>query len=188
MLTVYSISPMQQSDAQVLADSLYEYVLTICGMPNRNGGSSTSDTGIAVVYRDGYATAEAYMKSVEEEFKCSERQLLKLVLRIMRDMVGTELTVKDIEIKFSRHNYENIQTKSQVLTTLLNNPKVHPELAFTHSGLFLDPETAYLQSKAWWESNEQKEIEEMNSYVASLGDDDNEDTVQQDGQNDSVSE
>ena len=172
----YLSSPMQQSDAQVLADSLYEYVLTICGMPNRNGGSSTSDTGIATVYRDGWTTAESYMKSVEEEFKCSERQFLKLVLRIMRDMVGTELTVKDIEIKFSRHNYENIQTKSQVLTTLLNNPKVHPELAYTHCGLFLDPETAYLQSKAWWEENERKEAEEMDSYVKSLGDD-HEDTV-----------
>lgn len=168
---------MQQSDTQVLADSLYDYVLTICGMPNRNGGSSTSDTGIAVVYRDGYATAESYMKSVEEQFKFSEKRFLKMVLRIMRDLVGTNLTVKDIEIKFSRHNYENIQTKSQVLTTLLNNPKVHPELAYTHCGLFLDPETAYLQSKSWWEENERKEAEEMNQYVKSLGDDDDAESV-----------
>lgn len=168
---------MQQSDMQVLADSLYEYVLTICGMPNRNGGSSTSDTGIAVVFRDGYATAEAYMKSVEEQFKYSEKRFLKMVLRNMRDLVGTDLKVKDIEIKFSRHNYENIQTKSQVLTTLLNNPKVHPELAYTHCGLFLDPETAYLQSKAWWEENERKEAEEMNQYVRSLGDADETESV-----------
>jgi hypothetical protein len=33
---------------------------------------------------------------------------------------------------------------------------VHPQLAFVHSGLFLDPESAYLQSKAWWEENEKK--------------------------------
>ena len=44
--------------------------------------------------------------------------------------------------------------KSQVLTTLLNNPKIHPELAFTHCGLFLDPESAYLQSRQWWEEQE----------------------------------
>jgi hypothetical protein len=55
---------------------------------------------------------------------------------------------------------------------LLNNPKVHPQLAFVHSGLFLDPESAYLQSKEWWEANEQREEEEMQKYVKSLGDDD----------------
>ena len=110
------------------------------------------------------------MKSVEQEFKRSEKRFLKLILRILRDMVGTTLQVKDIDIKFSRRNYDNIQTKSQVLVSLLNNPKVHPELAFVHSGLFLDPESAYLQSKAWWEDQEQKEAAEMESYVKSLGD------------------
>ena len=74
-------------------------------------------------------------------------------------MVGTKLTLKDIEIKFSRRNYDNVQTKSQVLVTMLNNPKIHPELAFTHCGLFLDPESAYLQSKEWWEENERKALE-----------------------------
>jgi hypothetical protein len=70
---------------------------------------------------------------------------------------------------------------------MLNNPKIHPELAFTHCGLFLDPESAYLQSKKWWEEQEQKEAEEMEQYVKSLGDDD-EKSVQQDRQDDSLSE
>lgn len=153
----YLNGQMQQSDIQVQVDNLYEAVLTICGIPNRNGGSSTSDTGSAVIMRDGWESAEAQMKSVENEFKRSEKRFLKMILRIMRDMVGTGLTLKDIEIKFSRRNYDNIQTKSQVLATLLSNPKIHPELAFTHCGLFLDPESAYLQSKAWWEENERKQ-------------------------------
>jgi len=147
---------MQQSDIQVLSDNLYETVLTICGIPNRNGGSSTSDTGSAVYLRDGFGSAETHMQITENEFKCSEKRFLKMVLRIMRDMVGTTLTVRDIEIKFSRRNYDNLQTKSQVLVSMLNNPKIHPELAFTHCGMFLDPESAFLQSKAWWEENERK--------------------------------
>ena len=150
---------MQQSDTQVLADNLYEYVLTICGLPNRNGGSSTSDTGSAVIMRDGWESAEAQMKSVENEWKRSEKQFLKMVLRILKDMGDITLSIRDVEIKFSRRNYDNLQTKSQVLTTLLNNPKIHPELAFLHSGLFLDPEGAYLQSKQWWEENEKKEAQ-----------------------------
>lgn len=147
---------MQQADTQVLADNLYDTVLTICGIPNRNGGSSTSDTGSAVIMRDGWESAEAQMKSVELEFKRAEKRFLKMILSILRDMVGLDLALKNVEIKFSRRNYDNLQTKSQVLTTLLSNPKIHPELAFSHAGLFLDPESAYLQSKEWWESQEAK--------------------------------
>lgn len=150
---------MQQSDTQILVDNLYEAVLTICGIPNRNGGSSTSDTGSAVIMRDGWESAEAQMKSVEQEFKLAEKRFLKMTLRILRDLTGLELALKNVDIKFSRRNYDNLQTKSQVLTTLLSNPKLHPELAFTHSGLFLDPESAYLQSKEWWEANEKKALE-----------------------------
>lgn len=154
----YLSSALQQGDMQVMADSLYEYVLTICGMPNRNGGSG-GDNGVAVIYRDGFATAETHAKSVELQFKYAERRFLKMILCILRDTVDTGLAVKDVEIKFSRHNYENIQTKSQVLVSMLNNPKIHPELAFTHCGLFLDPESAYLQSKNWWEENAAAEPE-----------------------------
>lgn len=155
----YLSGQMQQSDIQVQVNNLYDAVLTICGIPNRNGGSSTSDTGSAVIMRDGWESAEAQMKSVENEFKRSEKQFLKVVLRILRDTVGTRLKLKDIEIKFSRRNYDNIQTKSQVLVSMLNNPKIHPELAFVHCGLFLDPESAYLQSKEWWENNEKRASE-----------------------------
>ena len=179
---------MQQNDTQVLVDDLYDAVLTICGIPNRNGGSSTSDTGSAVIMRDGWETAEAQMKSVEQEFKKSEKRFLKMVLRIMRDTVGTNLKVADIEIKFSRRNYDNLLSKVQALTTMLDNPKIHPELAFTHSGLFLDPESAYLQSKLYWEEQQKLEEQETEKYLKSLRDDNGEEPVQQDGQNDSVSE
>ena len=154
---------MQQGDTQVMVDDLYDAVLTICGIPNRNGGSSTSDTGSAVIMRDGWEMAEAQMKSVEDEFKKAEKRFLKMVLRILKDMVGLEIELKNVEIKFSRRNYDNLQTKSQVLTTLLSNPKIHPELAFQHCGLFLDPESAYLQSKEWWEANERKVSNEVQS-------------------------
>jgi len=142
----------------VLVDNIWDAVQSICGVPYLNGEGSTSDNGVAVALRNGWQTAEAQMKSVELEWNRSEKGCLKLVLRILKDMTGLEIALKNVEIKFSRRNYDNIQTKSQVLTTLLSNPKVHPELAFIHSGLFLDPESAYLQSKEWWEANEQKAL------------------------------
>ncbi len=172
---------MQQGDTQVLADNLYEYVLTITGMPNRNGGSSTSDTGVATIFRDGWENANAHASGYEEEFKLSEGTFLRLVLRILKDTVGTSLQPKDIIIKFSRRNYENIQTKSQVLTTMLANPRIHPRLAFVSCGMFVDPESAYLESKAWWEEQERKEQEEMEKYTQSLKDGEDSHAVPSDG-------
>src|SRR5574344_351723 len=121
---------------------MYQTVLTICGMPNRNGGSSTSDTGSAVIMRDGWSAAEARAKADELMFKESERQMLKIALAIVRSTVGTTLRLADTEIRFTRRNYENIQEKSQVLTTMLANDKIAPRLAFTHCGMFSDPEDA----------------------------------------------
>lgn len=166
----YLSSAMQQSDIQVLADNLYEYVLTITGMPNRNGGLSTSDTGAASALRDGWESANSRAAGMEQEFKRTEVNFIRIVLRILRDTVGMTLRPKDIIIKFSRRNYENIQTKSQVLTTMLANPKIHPRLAFVYCGMFVDPEAAYLESKEWWEEQERKEQAEMEQYVKSLND------------------
>ena len=165
---------MQQSDLQVLSDNMYDCVREICGLPNRDGGTGTSGNGIAVYLSDGFSKAESHMQSVENEFKLAEKRFLKMIIRILKDTVGTNLTVKSIEIKFSRRNYDNIQTKSQVLVSMLNNPKIHPELAFAHCGLFVDPSSAYLQSKEWWEANEQKELDEMAEYAKSLGEEDEE--------------
>lgn len=163
----YLSSNMSQADLQALKDDLYQSILTICGVPNRNGGSSTSDTGTAVIYRDGYATADARARATELMFKSSEKNFLKLILRILRDTVGTKLRLTDIEPHFTRRNYENITAKSQVLISMLNNPKIHPELAFAYSGMFVDPESAYLQSAAYydeqmakWEPTEVDEGEE----------------------------
>lgn len=153
----YLSGQMLQADIQVLVDNLYDAVLKICGLPNRDGGTGTSGNGVAVYLSDGFSTAESHMQSVENEFKRSEKNFLKLVLRILRDTVGTKLKLGDIAIKFSRRNYDNIQTKSQVLVSMLNNAKIHPELAFAHCGLFIDPSSAYLQSKAWWEEQEKKQ-------------------------------
>ena len=154
------LSPaMNQNDVQTLKDDIYQAILTICGVPNRNGGSSTSDTGTATIVRDGWSAAEGRAKTIETIFKESEKTFLKLVLRILRDTVGTKLRLTDVDTHFTRRNYENIASKAQVLSTMLNNGKIHPELAFQHCGMFADPESAYLQSRAWWEEQERKQEE-----------------------------
>lgn len=149
---------LNQQQTQTLVDHMYQTVLTICGMPNRNGnGSSTSDTGAASLLRDGWTLAEARAKDSETMFKQSEQEMLKVVLRICNDLSDINLSISDIDIKFTRRNYENIQTKAQVLCEMLNNEKIDPKLAFTHCGMFTDPEEAYTMSMKW--HKEQKKIE-----------------------------
>lgn len=147
---------LNQAQTQVSKDDLYNAVLTICGMPNRNGGSSTSDTGAAVLLRDGWSLAEARAKDSENIFKRSEKQMLKLVLRICRDLSDLKLNLSDISLKFTRRNYEAIQSKSQVLISMLQEPKIHPQLAFESSGLFIDSESAYSLSMKYYEEQQEK--------------------------------
>jgi len=152
----YLVSNLSQGETQTLVDHMYQTVLTICGMPNRNGGSSTSDTGSAVIMRDGWSAAEARAKDSELMFKKSERRFLKLVLNICKTLVGMDLKVHNIEIRFTRRNYENILQKAQVLDLMLKNNKIHPRLAFEHCGLFVDSDLAYTVSAEYAEEQEKK--------------------------------
>lgn len=138
---------LSQSETQTLINYMYQTVLNIVGMPNRNGGTSTSDTGLAVVYRDGWESAEARAKRDEIAFKRSERNFLKLVLKILRATTGTKVSLSDIDIKFTRRNYSDILTKSQVLITMLGCDKIDPVLAFIHCGMFSDPQEAAKMSE-----------------------------------------
>ncbi len=169
----YLTNTMNQGETQTLVDHMYQTVLTICGMPNRNGGSSTSDTGSAVIMRDGWSDAEARAKNSELMFKKSERRFLKLVLNICRTLVGMDLKVHNIEIRFTRRNYENILQKAQVLDLLLKNNKVHPRLAFEHCGLFVDSDLAYALSAEYMEEQEKKAQELMEQQNQMKGEDGN---------------
>lgn len=154
------VKELNQSQSQTFKDDIYSAVLTICGMPNRNGGTSTSDTGSAVLLRDGWSDAEARAKDSENVFKKSEKKMLKLVLRICRDLDDLGLFLKDIDMKFTRRNYENIQSKSQVLISMLQCDKIHPQLAFQHSGMFSDSESAYTMSKNYYEEQQEKQAKQ----------------------------
>lgn len=160
---VYRIGDeLAQNGTQVVIDDFHNSILTICGMPSQgNGSTSDSSNNGAVIVKDGWQSAEARAKDTETLFKRSERQFLKLVLQICRDTQGLNLQLSQIEQKFTRRNYSDLLSKSQVLTTMLSNEKIHPQLAFTHSGMFTDSEMAYSMSMEWFEEHgvKQKETE-----------------------------
>lgn len=162
----YLTQELNQTQTQSFVDYLYQRVLTVCEMPNRNGGTSTSDTGAAVIMRDGWQAAEAYAKNTELMFKQSEKQFLRLLIRFTNSLRNMNLNLSDIEIRFTRRNYENIQEKTQVLTTMLANDKIHPRLAFEHSGMFADPGLAYTESMLYAEKKRKETERELEQFAA----------------------
>lgn len=178
----YLVQELNQTQTQTLVDYMYQTVLTICGMPNRNGGSSTSDTGSAVIMRDGWSAAEARAKDTELMFKMSEKEFLRLIIGITNTLRDMSLKLSSIEIRFTRRNYENIQEKAQVLTTMLANDKIHPRLAFEHCGLFVDPELAYTQSMEYAEEREAELLKELELTAQDEEEFDEEDDSEENGE------
>jgi len=144
-------SELDQSQAQLTKEDLYQMVLIICGMPDRNGvRRSTGDTGQAVMLRDGWSAAEARAKDSEMIFKRSEKQFLKIALHIIRETRGLDIQINDIDIKFTRNKTDNLLVKTQGLQNMLE-AGIHPLIAITHSGLFSDPEQTFLDSVEYLE-------------------------------------
>ena len=164
---VYRVaSELSQAGVQQRIDSLTDEYLTICGMPNRNGGSSTSDTGQAVIFRDGWSEAESRAKDSEKLFKRSEKAFLRIVLNICRVKSGLDMSLNDIEINFPRKSLNNLQSKLQGLCELLANDYVDPMDAYNALGdIFGDKNAAYRRGLAWAEKQEAKELEQVNNEL-----------------------
>lgn len=140
---------LNQQQVQTLIDYLYDQVLVICGMPTTTkGGSSTSDTGQAVFLRDGWSQCEARAKDTEGLFKRSERQFLKLALKIARETRDLDLALREVDCKFSRQQRDNLLTKTQALIHMLQ-AGLAPDVAIATCGLFNDPADIATQSAGY---------------------------------------
>lgn len=164
---VYRVySELNQPGVQTRIDDLSSAYLEICGMPNRNGGLSTSDTGSAVIFRDGFVAAHARAVDTATLFKRSEREFDRIVLNICNGKGKLDLKLSEFEPKFPLGNLVNIQSLAQIFCELLNQPFVHPKVAFeVGSGLFKDPELAYRMSEEWYETGVAEQEEELDKEI-----------------------
>lgn len=155
----YLTQELNQTQVQQLKNDMYEIVLKICGVPSTsNGTTSDSSNNGAVVLRNGWQNAETKAQETEVFFKESEKASLKVALVIARTLTRNALNLflSNLDIKFTRRNYEDILTKKQVLIDMLKSGKVAPRLCFVVCGLFQDPESAYLESQAYIEEQSKK--------------------------------
>lgn len=164
---VYRVaSELSQSGVQQRINDQTEAYLTICGMPNRNGGSSTSDTGQAVIFRDGWSEAESRAKDTEKLFTRSERGFLRIVLNICNIKAPLDLELKDIGVNFARKSLNNLQSRFQCLIEGLNNTMIHPKCMYDAFGdIFGDKNEAYRLGMEYYETSKAEEEETLNREI-----------------------
>lgn len=136
---------LNQTETQVEIDDLFEKLLIIQGIANREGNTG-GDTGSAVYLRNGGAQAEKISALAEPIFKKAEREMLRIVLRHLKVKKKFQLLPSDIEIKISRSKFDNALTKAEVMQILLDCG-IEPARAIKTVGLFSDPEQVAVESK-----------------------------------------
>ena len=153
---------LDQSQNQTLKEDLYQAVLQIVGVPSQSAsGTSDSSNNGAVVLKNGWQGAETRAQDFENMFQLPEQEMLRVVAVICSGLSDLSFTPTDLEVKFTRRNYENILSKSQTLITMLASDKVHPKSAYEASGLFVDTEEAYRLGMEWFEEQTRKQEERM---------------------------
>ena len=143
-------SQLLHSETKIVTDDIYNNILTICGVPRLNDKPSGGDTGQARLLGEGWTMADERAKQDELSFKKSERQFLKLILRIC-EYEGKIKSLKnsDIDIKFTRNKSDNLLVKTQGLLNM-KEAQVSPDIAFTICGLFSDPNDVYAKAKKYF--------------------------------------
>lgn len=140
---------LNQTQNQTLKDDMYHTILQIVGMPSQDGGSDSSNNG-AIILKNGWQGAETRAQDFEAMFKLPEIEMLNVVAILCNGLSDFSFNPSDIEVKFTRHSYDNLLTKSQTLVTMLASDKINPKCAYEASGLFTDTEEAYLLGMDWY--------------------------------------
>lgn len=153
---------LNQDQTQTFVDYLYQTVLTITGVPDREA-SAGGNTGQALTIGQGWINAEARAVAMEQMFKSSEIKFLKVVLRILGDSNNVSLDglkLSDIDVKFNRNKTDNLLVKTQGLQNMLE-AGIHPRIAIANANLFADPEQVFVDSveylRKWKEDKGEEE-------------------------------
>ena len=175
---------LDQTQSQVAKDDLWNNILSISAIPNKQGNTG-GDTQGAVELRNGWDFSKQRAKLKDPYIIKSERQLMEVVLNIIRIQNGANdcpLSVLDFDMQISHSPTDTLQVKSQVLQILLK-AGIHPIVAIKVCGLWNDPEKVYLLSKPYLdvlyktidevikEQNLQSQLDEANKIIEQFNND-----------------
>ena len=146
------VNNLSHEDTKVFYTRIYNQMLTIIGIPTQNEKASGGDTGQARILGEGWALADARAKQDELAFKKTAKEELEMILYICKKSPAsgiTKLSLKDVDIKFTRNKSDNLLTKAQALINL-KQAQIAPDIAMTVSGLFSDPNETYYKSRQYY--------------------------------------
>ena len=142
------------ADTQVFYDRMYNACLRILGIPSMQDSVQNGSTGQANLVGQGWTMADQRANQDEEEFKKTDYKLLNQAIKICKKFDSDHIksiTVRDIDIKFTRNKSDNLLTKTQGLLNL-KSAQVDPQTAFATVELFADPNEACTSSQKYYEN------------------------------------
>lgn len=138
---------LNQTQSQVSKDDLYDNVLQIEGIPNREGNTG-GDTQGAVSLRNGWDSSRQRANIKDSFVKASEKQFMNIALNVIRQAKGVSecpINVMDFDVKIVHSPTDNLFVKAESLQLLLKSG-IHPLVAITTCGLWSDAEKVYIES------------------------------------------
>ena len=139
---------LNQTQSQVAKEDFIDNALSILAIPNKQGNTG-GDTQGAVELRNGWDFSKSRAKLKDPLIKSCEKRLAVVVLNILR-LAGEDLklSVRDFDVQINHSPQDNMYTKAQTLTVLLQSG-IHPLIAIKTVGLWGDAEKTFLLSKPY---------------------------------------
>lgn len=142
---------LDQNGMHLFSEEMESLLYAMIGIPDRNNRSGGGgDTGQAVELRDGWADLEVVARNKELVFKKSEKQSLRIILNILNNKIGTNMSLLDIDVKFTRNKNNNLLVKTQSYMNLLGTKTLSPQDCLTIVDLVSDVNEYVSRGKVFW--------------------------------------
>lgn len=139
---------LNQTQCQVAKDDIWDNTLSILAIPNKQGNTG-GDTQGAVELRNGWDFSKTRAKLKDPIVKSAEKRLANVVLNILRvNDNDLKLSIRDFDVQINHSPQDNMYTKAQTLTVLLQ-AGIHPLIAIATVGLWGDAEKTFNLSKPY---------------------------------------
>lgn len=159
----YITQQLNPESSKSIREYLEESLWKIIGIPDRktrSGGGG--DTGDAVKLRDGWADIEVVARNKEKYFKKAKKLQLSIAINLLKTIgkLNKDLTVKDIDIKFSRNKSDNLLTKTQSYSTLMGTQTISPLDALEIVDVTTNVSEVVTRGEKYW-----KDKKDINQYI-----------------------
>lgn len=156
---------LKQTESQVAKDDLWNNILSISAIPNKEGNTG-GDTQGAVELRNGWDFSKSRAKLKDPIVIESERRIVNIALNIIRISGNDDckLSVFDYDIQINHSPTDNMLVKVQALNLLLQCG-ISPMVAIATVGLFEDAQKIYSLSKPYLDAKYQTIDDMVNAEI-----------------------